>query len=225
LAASFWGVLDNVALSSLSPGVKALLIPIADVLINNTSTLADRATTMGYSTDATELETAVASFEDILSGLNTPASWRSLEDATDLGDVAQEFAIAFSQCTQLYFALESKLAVAASLVLGVETEEESGASYTFVSDDRGKTKRLTHASLITATLPNSLPAGWYCAVVQGGAGRVKLDPAAGATLNDGKAIQYNATYEMDSALSLWIDNNTDDVSAYYLAAGDMVVEA
>lgn len=58
---------------------------------------------------------------------------------------------------------------------------QTGTTYTLVASDAGKIVELTNAAAITLTLPNDLPKGFCCTVVQGGAGAVTFTPASGAT--------------------------------------------
>lgn len=56
-----------------------------------------------------------------------------------------------------------------------------GTTYTLQASDAGKIVELTNAAAIALTLPNSLPKGFCCTVVQGGAGAVTFTAEAGGT--------------------------------------------
>jgi hypothetical protein len=56
-----------------------------------------------------------------------------------------------------------------------------GTTYTLDASDAGKVVQLTNASAITLTVPNSLPVGWSCTLLQGGAGQVTVTAGSGAT--------------------------------------------
>lgn len=56
------------------------------------------------------------------------------------------------------------------------------ASYTAVAADNRRKIVFTSATGVTLTLPNSLPAGWECGIIQMGAGQVTVAAAAGGAL-------------------------------------------
>lgn len=58
---------------------------------------------------------------------------------------------------------------------------QAGTAYTLVASDAGKIVELTNAAAITLTLPNSLPKGFCCTVVQGGAGAITFTAEAGGS--------------------------------------------
>ncbi len=56
------------------------------------------------------------------------------------------------------------------------------ASYTATSSDNRRKISFNSASAVTLTLPNSLPAGWECGIIQFGAGAVTIAVASGGAL-------------------------------------------
>lgn len=61
---------------------------------------------------------------------------------------------------------------------------QTGTTFTLDATDAGKIVELSNASAISVTLPNSLPQGFYCTLVQTGVGQVSLSAAGGATLSN-----------------------------------------
>ncbi len=79
-----------------------------------------------------------------------------------------------------------------SAVIGVQT-----ADYTLQATDNGTVIYMNKATAVTVTLPNALPAGFNCVVVQEGAGQVTFAAASGATKqspsgNAKSAAQYGS---------------------------------
>lgn len=98
------------------------------------------------------------------------------------------------------------------------TNAQTGTTYTLAASDTGKVVTLSNASAITLTLPNSLPAGFVCTVVQKGAGQVTFSAAAGATLNN--AHTQTKTFGQYAICTLYVDANSGGSSAIYYLAGD-----
>jgi hypothetical protein len=60
-----------------------------------------------------------------------------------------------------------------------QVNAQTGTTYTLVDADHEKTVTLSNASAITLTVPNTLPVGFRCRIVQIGAGQVTV---AGSSL-------------------------------------------
>ena len=89
----------------------------------------------------------------------------------------------------------------------------TGTSHSLSAAHNGKTVTLTNAAAITLTVPNTLPVGFSCLLVQGGAGQVTVTPGSGVTFwaRNGAKLGGN---KAAAALS-YVASNT------YLLAGDV----
>jgi hypothetical protein len=58
----------------------------------------------------------------------------------------------------------------------------SPSGYIIVDNDLGKILEIDTASAVTLTLPNDMPQGFFCDVVQAGAGVITFSPESGAVL-------------------------------------------
>lgn len=95
---------------------------------------------------------------------------------------------------------------------------QTGTAYTLQASDAGKIVTLANASAITLTLPNNLPAGFACTIVQKGAGAVTFTAASGATRNNRSS--HTKTAGQWAMCSLYIDSNSGGTSAVYILGGD-----
>lgn len=95
---------------------------------------------------------------------------------------------------------------------------QTGTTYTLVAGDAGKVVEISNASAITLTLPNSLPVGFCCTIVQTGAGQITLTAASGATLNNHSS--FTKTAGQYAMMTLYVTTNSNSASAVYIAAGD-----
>lgn len=95
---------------------------------------------------------------------------------------------------------------------------QTSTTYTLASGDTGKIVECTNASAITLTLPNSLPQGFTCTVVQSGAGDVTFDTASGATLNNRQS--HTKTAGQYAMTTVYVSTNSGGTSAVYVLAGD-----
>jgi hypothetical protein len=102
---------------------------------------------------------------------------------------------------------------------GAKLNAQTGTSYTLVATDIGKIVECSNAAAITVTLPNSLSQGFYCTVVQTGAGQVTLSAAGGATLNNYDT--FAKTAGQYAALNLYVTTNGTGSTAVYIAQGRM----
>lgn len=101
----------------------------------------------------------------------------------------------------------------------VKLNQQTGTTYTLAASDTGKIVECSNASAITVTLPNSLPVGFGCTLMQTGAGQVTFSAASGAafTAYNGKtkcAGQY-------AAVTIWVHSNSGGSAAAYRIAGTM----
>lgn len=99
-----------------------------------------------------------------------------------------------------------------------QTNSQSGTTYTFQASDAGKIVVLANASPITAEIPNSLPQGWTCTVLQSGAGQATFDPASGATLHNRQS--HDKTAGQWAMATLYVVTNAGGSSAVVVLAGD-----
>jgi len=95
---------------------------------------------------------------------------------------------------------------------------QSGTTYTVAITDCGTTIRFTNTSSVTVTTLNSLPAGCSIALEQAGSGQVTV--AAGAGTAQHSAHGFTKTYGQYAILGLFVDQNSDGVSAQIIVTGD-----
>lgn len=95
---------------------------------------------------------------------------------------------------------------------------QTGTTYTLVAADTGKIVTLSNASAVVLTLPNSLPAGFACTVVQKGVGQVTFTPASGATRNNRSG--HTKAAGQYAFCSLYVDNNSGGSAAAWMLGGD-----
>lgn len=65
----------------------------------------------------------------------------------------------------------------------VESNAQTGTSYTLTASDNGRQIIVTNAAAITLTIPSGLPTGFNCLIVQGGAGVITVTAGASVALN------------------------------------------
>jgi hypothetical protein len=99
-----------------------------------------------------------------------------------------------------------------------ELNLQTGTTYTLVAADNGKVVRLTNASAITVTMPNNMPVGFNCMLVQYGAGQVTMVPASGAVLRSRQA--HSKIAGQYGAASLIVVANPSGTTAEWLLQGD-----
>lgn len=95
---------------------------------------------------------------------------------------------------------------------------QTGTSYTLVAADTGKVVELTNAAAITLNLPNNLPVGWCCTVVQGGAGAITFTPASGANRRNRQS--HTKTAGQYAVAMLYVRTNAGGSAAEYVLGGD-----
>lgn len=97
---------------------------------------------------------------------------------------------------------------------------QTGTTYTLTSGDDGKVVELSNAGAITLTVPNSLPQGFSCLIVQVAAGQVTI--AAGSSATQRAFGSYTKTAGQWAAVSLYVRANSGGSAAEYVLAGNMV---
>lgn len=95
---------------------------------------------------------------------------------------------------------------------------QTSAAYTLISSDAGKIVEGDNASAITLTLPNSLPKGFTCDVVQKGGGLVSFSAASGASYHN--RFGHSKTAGQYARCRLYVSSNADGNSAVYVLTGD-----
>lgn len=103
-------------------------------------------------------------------------------------EVATGAAIAFAKLAGVQAALNT-IATAVTFNdqaisrYSVETNAQTGTSYTLTASDNGRQIVVTNAAAITLTVPSGLPTGFNSLIVQGGAGVITVTAGASVTLN------------------------------------------
>lgn len=95
---------------------------------------------------------------------------------------------------------------------------QTSTAYTLAASDGGCVVECNNSSAITLTLPNSLPKGFTCTVVQKGTGKITCAAASGATLHHRQG--HVKTAGRYAACSLYVTENSGGSSAVYVLAGD-----
>lgn len=96
--------------------------------------------------------------------------------------------------------------------------QQTGSSYSLVGADSGKIVECSNASAITVTLPNNLPQGFACDIVQKDAGVVTFVTASGATLQNRQ--NHSKAAGQYARCRLYVTENNGGSSAVYVLAGD-----
>ena len=95
---------------------------------------------------------------------------------------------------------------------------QTGITYTIALSDQSCIVTLNNASAITVTVPNTLPVGFQCVLIQLGAGQVSVAAASGAGLaNAHNSFKLYGQYSVGSLLTL---TNSGGSSAFVIFAGD-----
>lgn len=82
----------------------------------------------------------------------------------------------------------------------------SATTRTLAATDHGATIIFTSASASTVTVPSTLPAGFFCTIVQGAAGQVTVAAGAGVTLKSRGSL--NKTNGLDAVLGITMETAT-----------------
>ena len=104
---------------------------------------------------------------------------------------------------------------------GAASYNDLAGNYTLAASDAGKTLRFTGASAATLTLPNNLPQGFLCSVVQVGAGQITFTASAGANRRNRQS--HSKTAGQWAVCQLQVQANSGGSSADYVLSGDTAV--
>ena len=87
---------------------------------------------------------------------------------------------------------------------GLIIDNSKSASFTLAAADNNKVFLITSASAVTITVPASLPVGFSCQVIQGGAGTLSF-AGSGVTLNSANGLTTRTT---NSVIGLVLNSAT-----------------
>lgn len=87
---------------------------------------------------------------------------------------------------------------------GLIIDNSKNAGFTLAAADNNKVFLITSASAITVTVPNSLPIGFSCQIIQGGVGAITI-AGSGVTLNSSNGFVTRAT---NSVIGLVMNSTT-----------------
>lgn len=96
--------------------------------------------------------------------------------------------------------------------------KQTGTTYTLAATDNGGIVEVSNASAITLTLPNSLPVGFNCMIVQTGAGQITWSTASGATFTVYPST-HTKTAGTGAMISLYVSSNSSGTAAAYILGG------
>lgn len=91
------------------------------------------------------------------------------------------------------------------------------ANYTATANDNRLIIIFNAASAVTLTLPNTLPEGWECGVLQMGAGQVTVSVAGSPPISRGGHTKTAGQYAMASC---FVESNSNGTSAVVILGGD-----
>lgn len=91
--------------------------------------------------------------------------------------------------------------------------------YTLLEGDAGTRLQCTAATAKTLTAPNDLPEGWWCEIIQLGAGQFTVTAASGAAVNSTAANDRTSAQYAFARLD--VVSNSDGASASYVMSGDL----
>lgn len=95
--------------------------------------------------------------------------------------------------------------------------QQTGTTYTLVAADTGKIVELSNASAIALTIPNNLPKGFACTVVQGGVGQVTMASTGSGTLVNRQS--HTKTAGQNGMVTLYVRSNSG-TNAVWVLGGD-----
>jgi hypothetical protein len=95
--------------------------------------------------------------------------------------------------------------------------QQTGTTYTLQASDAGKIVELTNGAAIALTAANSLPAGFCCTVVQGGAGQVTVASTGSGTVVN-RQSQFK-TAGQNAMCMLYVRSNSG-TNAAWVFGGD-----
>ncbi len=148
----------------------------------------------GFTVDGSA-STQIVNNYGVLTVVATPTGWTSVENPVTLTGIR----LAFTDNTNVT------------------------TGYTLVAGDCGKLVRMNLSVSRALTLPNDLPAGFNCDVVQTGlaAGQVVYTAASGSTLTGNSAVTTSAG--IWARCSLYVNSNSSGTAAVYVLSGNVGV--
>jgi hypothetical protein len=91
------------------------------------------------------------------------------------------------------------------------------ASYTATAADNQRIIVFNSASGVTLTLPNTLPEGWECGILQMGAGQVTVSVAGSPPISRGN---HSRTAGQFAQASVFVESNSSGTAAVVILSGD-----
>ena len=95
--------------------------------------------------------------------------------------------------------------------------KQTGTSYTLVAGDTGKIVELSNAAAIALTAANTLPEGFACTIVQGGAGQVTIASTGSGTVVNRQS--HTKTAGLNAMCSVYVRSNSG-TNAVFVLGGD-----
>jgi hypothetical protein len=94
-----------------------------------------------------------------------------------------------------------------SISNGLIIDNSKSAAFTLASSDNNKVFLISSATALTVSVPNTLPVGFTCQIIQGGVGSITLSPFAssGVTLNSSNGLSTRAA---NSVIGLIMNTTT-----------------
>jgi hypothetical protein len=87
---------------------------------------------------------------------------------------------------------------------GIIVDNSKAAGFTLAATDNNKVFLITSATAVTVTVPTSLPVGFTCQIIQGGAGTITMSGSS-VTLNSSNGLTTRAT---NSVIGLVMNTTT-----------------
>ena len=90
---------------------------------------------------------------------------------------------------------------------GLIIDNSKSAAFTLAASDNNKVFLISSGTTLTVSVPNTLPVGFTCQIIQGGLGGITLSPlaASGVTLNSSNGLTTRAT---NSVIGLVMNTTT-----------------
>ena len=104
-----------------------------------------------------------------------------------------------------YYNGTSWIAIANGLIID-NSKTTSPSSFSLAATDNNKIFLITSTTSINVTVPNNLPVGFSCQVIQGGVGQVIFVQGTGVTLNSANVLTTRAT---NSIIGLVMNTTTN----------------
>lgn len=100
-----------------------------------------------------------------------------------------------------YYNGTSWIAIANGLII----DNSKSANFSLATTDNNKIFLISSASTITITVPNTLPVGFSCQIIQGSTGQLVFAAGTGVTLNSANGLSTRAT---NSVIGLVMNTTT-----------------